>query len=176
MAEVSPTAAAVARPSSSGYGQNEAAEFERRKATIQKSWRAVQFGLDVESIKRFYDRLFDQYPQVRHMFRDDMKIQYRKLYSVITLAVRSLDDMDALVPVLEDLGRKHARYGVLRPHYAAVCDCFLHIMNEYIFSQMPGNFAVQYAMEIQDSWEWVLTFIGEIMADAADEVKAEEDS
>lgn len=176
MAEASPTAAAVARSSSSRYGHTQAAEFERRKATIQKSWRAVQFGLDVKSTKMFYDRLFDQYPKVRPMFKDDMNIQHRKLYNSVTLAVRSLDDLDALLPVLEDLGRRHARYGVLRPHYAAVCDCFLHILNQYIYSQMPGNFAIQYAMEIQDSWEWVLTFIGEIMADAADEVKAEGDS
>lgn len=170
--KMGPAAATVAQPSSpSKYAQAEAEVFERRKSTIQHSWRAVQFGLDVRATEIFYERLFDQYPQVRPMFKDDMNIQYHKLYSAVTLAVRSLDNLDALLPVLQDLGRKHAQYGVLRPHYDAVVDCFLYTLNTYIYSQMPSGCAIQYALEIDDSWEWVLTFIGKVMADAADEIE-----
>eukprot|EP00980_Cylindrotheca_fusiformis_P012420 scaffold3046_cov105-Cylindrotheca_fusiformis.AAC.19 len=170
MPQVGPPSAST-ELSSHDVAQIETDNFERRKATIQKSWRAVQFGLDVKATQIFYDRLFDQYPEVRPMFQNDMKVQYRKLYSAVSLAVKSLDNVDALLPVLKDLGRKHAKYGVLRPHYAAVCDCFLYTMNSYIFSQMPQGCAIQYALEVSDSWEWVLTFIGNIMADAADEIE-----
>ena len=143
--------------------------FERRKKVIQTSWRAVQFGLDIQATKIFYDRLFDEYPCVRPMFKDDMEAQYNKLYEAVSLAVRFLDNVDELVPVLKDLGVRHAGYGVVRLHYEAVTDCFLWTLNTYIFSQMPNNNAIKWAFDVADAWDWALTFIGKTMADAADE-------
>jgi hemoglobin-like flavoprotein len=143
--------------------------FERRKGVIQSTWRAVRFGLDVKATQMFYDRLFDQFPFVRSMFPDNMKAQYSKLFKAVSLVVECLDDVEALVPVLKDLGVRHAGYGVVRSHYEAVTECFLWTLNTYIFAMMPNNNAVTWVLDIADSWDWALTFIGTIMADAADE-------
>jgi hemoglobin-like flavoprotein len=146
--------------------------FERRKRTIQSSWNAVRIGLDVKASKLFYDRLFDKYPCVRPMFKKDMTLQYNKLFQAVSLAVRFLDNVEELVPVLQELGVRHAGYGVVRAHYEAVTECFLWTLNTYIVSQMPNNNAIHWLFDITDAWEWALTFIGGIMADAADEAIA----
>ena len=146
---------------------------ERRKHTIRTTWRAVKFGLDVKATEVFYGKLFEEYPMVRPMFRDDMQAQYNKLYQAVSLAVDCLDDMDNLVPVLQKLGVAHAGFGVVRAHYEAVTECFLWTLNTYILSQMPNNNAVNWIFDVSDAWEWALTLIGTAMADAADEVLEE---
>jgi hypothetical protein len=44
-------------------------------------------------------------------------------------------------------------------------------MNTYIMHQMPMNLAMTWVLDVADAWEWVLTLIGGIMADAAEEVE-----
>lgn len=70
--------------------------------------------------RHFYDSLFQSHPDVRPLFPDDMAGQQRKLETAIELVVRRLGDQETLVPLLEDLGRRHADYGVLPAHFEAV--------------------------------------------------------
>ena len=60
----------------------------------------------------FYDRLFEQEPQLRGLFADDLTPQKHALLRTLQLAVDYLDRLDELVPVLEQLGERHTRYGV----------------------------------------------------------------
>ena len=85
----------------------DAAALETRKATIQQTWKAVQDSLSVDATKLFYQRLFDQYPAVKPLFADaDMDAQAEKLYKTVSLAVDYLNDMESLVPVLQELGAR----------------------------------------------------------------------
>ena len=68
----------------------------------------------------FYRRLFEIDPRLERMFRGDMAEQRRKLMQMLTAAVKGLDRLEQLVPVVEDLGRRHAGYGVLDEHYDTV--------------------------------------------------------
>ena len=68
----------------------------------------------------FYKKLFELDPSLERMFRGDMKEQRKKLMQMLTAAVKGLDRLDELVPVVEDLGRRHARYGVTDEHYDTV--------------------------------------------------------
>jgi hemoglobin-like flavoprotein len=154
---------------------NEAELFEHRKKTVKSSWRAIQFALDEKATKIFYDRLFSEYPSVRPMFKDDMTSQHKKLYAAVSLAVKCIDDLESLVPVLQDLGRRHGSYGVVREHYDAVTDCFLWTLNTFIFANMPTMNAIHYAFDVADAWEWTLMLIGTTMADAADEADIEKE-
>jgi hemoglobin-like flavoprotein len=46
--------------------------------------------------------------------------QRQKLIQALTVVVQGLDHLEALVPAFTDLGRRHARYGVMAGHYDAV--------------------------------------------------------
>src|SRR5262249_29498197 len=68
--------------------------------------------------KLFYGRLFAIDPTTRPLFRTtDMGEQRRKLVQVLGVAVHGLDRLDALLATVEELGRRHARYGVTDTPY-----------------------------------------------------------
>jgi len=81
--------------------------FESRKATVQSTWKAVEDSLSVDATKLFYKKLFETYPSVIPLFAHaDMDAQAEKLYKTVGLAVKYLEDVDGLIPVLEELGKR----------------------------------------------------------------------
>jgi len=144
--------------------QNEQEELimERRKLAVKSSWSAIRLGLDAQSTNIFYTRLFEKYPTVRPLFKDDMNAQYKKLFQAVCLVVDGMDNLESLVPILRALGKAHAGFGTVRAHYGAVTECFLWMLNS-ILEKMPS------ISEVIDGWEWALTLIGGIMADGGDE-------
>ena len=56
----------------------------------------------------FYRRLFELDPSLERMFRGDMTEQRKKLVQMLAAAVKGLDRLDQLVPVVQSLGRRHA--------------------------------------------------------------------
>ena len=98
-----------------------------------------------------------------------IEIQSRKLYGVVRLAVRSLDDLDGLLPTIKELGRRHGQaYGVIPEYYGAVTQTFIEILHEYICSQWTNMECSRYIVDVADAWAWCLNLIGGIMADAAE--------
>ncbi len=68
----------------------------------------------------FYTHLFTADPALRPLFRGDMQTQGRRLMQMIGAAVALLERPEALLPVLRQLGARHAGYGVRDSHYATV--------------------------------------------------------
>ena len=65
----------------------------------------------------FYTRFFELVPEVKHLFKSELKTQGIKLFQVISFTVCSLDNMDELLPLVQDLGQKHVKYGAKVQHY-----------------------------------------------------------
>jgi hemoglobin-like flavoprotein len=88
----------------------------RQKTLVQESFTSIEPILeDVTAL--LYGRIFELDPATRGLFPQDMASQYRKVSQMLTAAVKGLDRLDQLVPVLKDLGRRHAAYGVTQRHY-----------------------------------------------------------
>jgi len=86
---------------------------------VQGSWRQVLPVAETAALM-FYDRLFFLDPSLRALFRSDMTEQRRKVMAMITFAVNGLTRLEQLVPMVQDLGRRHAAYGVRPEHYYTV--------------------------------------------------------
>mmetsp|Transcript_20451 Transcript_20451/g.36905 ORF Transcript_20451/g.36905 Transcript_20451/m.36905 type:complete len:336 (+) Transcript_20451:84-1091(+) len=165
-----PTVGSTPAASTSGkIEDNDKLLFERRRQVLRSSWQAVRFGLDVRAVEIFYNKLFEDYPQVRDIFPSDMSKQYHKLYAAVGIVLQFLDRPDELLPVLRDLGIRHSKYGAKREYYEAVTETFLWTLNSYIFSKMPNNNALRWAFDVADAWEWAFSYIGRTMAEAAEE-------
>ena len=90
------------------------------KKLIQDTWAQVVPIAD-RAATLFYQRLFEVDPSARSLFRTtDMAQQRKKLLQVLSVAVSSLDNLGALRKTVEDLGRRHAGYGVKDAHYDSV--------------------------------------------------------
>ena len=68
----------------------------------------------------FYDRLFVLDPSLRPLFRGDPAAQRAKLMAALRTVVGALDRLDQILPMVRDLGRRHAQYGVEPENYATV--------------------------------------------------------
>jgi hemoglobin-like flavoprotein len=87
---------------------------------VKTTWAAVQ-EIAETAASLFYARLFELDPALRPMFSNsDMAEQGRKLMTMIGIAVKGLDKLEALVPAVESLGRRHVGYGVQAHHYDTV--------------------------------------------------------
>ena len=96
----------------------------QRRQLVTESWKSLApNGALVGAI--FYRRLFEIDPSLESMFRGDMAEQRRKLMFMLTAAVKGLPRLDRLIPVLEDLGRRHVHYGVVDHHYETVGEALI---------------------------------------------------
>ena len=83
-----------------------------QKTLVQETFATIAPIADDAAVL-FYRRLFEIEPSLQGMFRGNMAEQRKKLMQMLTAAVKGLDRLDQLVPVVQELGRRHARYGVV---------------------------------------------------------------
>jgi hemoglobin-like flavoprotein len=74
-----------------------------------------------ELVDTFYTRLFAAAPAVEPLFaRTDIAHQKTMLLATLVLLRKSLRDLAAVVPKLQELGRRHVGYGARPEHYPVV--------------------------------------------------------
>ena len=92
----------------------------RQQNLIKESFGMVAPIADQAAII-FYDRLFELDPSLRRLFaHTDMDAQRKNLMQTLTVVVKSIDKLEAIVPAVEALGRRHAGYGVEPAMFATV--------------------------------------------------------
>ena len=117
-----------------------------------------------QAAELFYTRLFEIAPEVRPLFKGDMKEQGRKLMATIGMAVGSLDKLPELVPVVQDLGRRHVKYGVKDEHYDVVAPALLWTLE--------NGLGAAFTAEVKEAWTKVYTVLADTMKQAGRSVAA----
>lgn len=110
----------------------------------------------------FYSKLFEIDPSLKSMFKGDMTDQRKKLMQILGVAVSSLNNLEAIVPAVQDLGRRHVKYGVRPQHYNTVAEAIL-----WMLAQTLG---ATFTPTIKQSWTEVYTVLADTMVAAANEV------
>lgn len=126
-------------------------------ALVQSSFEKVRPIADTAA-QLFYDRLFEIAPEVRPLFTGDMREQGRKLMTMLATAVASLDKLEKIVPAIQELGRRHASYGVREEHYGPVGEALLWALERGL-----GN---DFTPDVKDAWAAVYTILSQTMQDA----------
>ncbi|WP_441242957.1 globin family protein [Tardiphaga sp. 768_D3_N2_1] len=86
---------------------------------VQDSFKKVAPISEVAA-ELFYGRLFEIAPQVKPMFRGDMKEQGRKLMATLGVVVTGLTRLETVLPAASALAKQHVAYGVKAEHYPIV--------------------------------------------------------
>lgn len=95
---------------------------------VRTSWPAVAERHDLLT-SRFYDHLFAIDESAARLFTGvDMATQRAKLGQTLAVVVRSMDDIDRLLPAVAALGKRHARYGVEDRHFDSVGEALLRAL------------------------------------------------
>jgi hemoglobin-like flavoprotein len=130
---------------------------------VQSSWAKVTPIAD-QAATLFYGRLFEVYPEVKPLFKGDMKAQGRKLMAMINTAVNALDDLEAVVAPVKDMGARHAGYGVADADYDKVADALLWTLDKGL-----GD---DFTPEVKSAWVEVYSTLAETMKAGAAEQQA----
>jgi len=135
-----------------------------RQAQLVKESFSKVAPIAEQAAALFYGRLFEIAPDVRPLFKGDIKEQGRKLMATIGLAVGSLETLPELVPVVQDLGRRHAGYGVRSEHYDVVAQALLWTLEQGLGSD--------FTPEVKEAWTTVYTILADTMKQAAHQAAA----
>ena len=130
---------------------------------VQSTWDKV-VPISEQAAALFYGRLFELDPALRPLFKTDIKLQGQKLMTMINAAVRGLSDLNRLVPVVEDLGRRHVGYGVQDKHYATVGAALLWTLEK--------GLGEAFTPEVKEAWATTYGVLSTTMQNAAAKVPA----
>jgi hemoglobin-like flavoprotein len=106
----------------------------------------------------FYDELFERDPSLRPLFKDDLTEQRRKLMMMLGMAVNGLNDLEATVPIVRDLGARHAGYGVLPEHYDTV--------GAALIATLEKGLGAAFTPEVRGAWIACYTLVAGQMKEA----------
>ena len=130
----------------------------RQKELVQSSFAKVEPIADTAA-EIFYNKLFEYDPSLKKLFRSDMKAQGRKLMSALKIAVKSLDNLDSLVPILENMAVQHLGYGVKEKDYTTVG-------NALLFALKTG-LGDAWTPELRQAWVDTYRIVAQVMKAAA---------
>jgi len=128
-------------------------------AGLKKSWDEVaRYGDQVPLF--FYSTLFLSHPYTRGMFPVSMANQRDKLVTALGRVISHVDDLDAVVPTLQQLGRDHRKFAVVRDHYPAVGAALLATLEHFS--------GPDWTPELAKDWETAFGIVAQVMIEAAD--------
>jgi hemoglobin-like flavoprotein len=130
---------------------------------VQTTWQKVA-PIKETAAELFYGKLFQLDPSLRALFKGDMQEQGRKLMTMIGLAVTSLTRLEQLLPVVQDLGKRHASYGVTAAHYGTVATALIWTLEQGLGSDFSDD--------VKAAWVKTYTALANIMQDAAATIAA----
>jgi NAD(P)H-flavin reductase/hemoglobin-like flavoprotein len=127
---------------------------------LRSSFAAVaRYGDEVPLF--FYSHLFLSHPETRDMFPVAMAGQRDKLVAALGQVVANVDDLDGLVPFLQQLGRDHRKFGAVAAHYPAVGASLLATLEHFL----GGDWTPELAAE----WGAAYELVAQVMVEAADD-------
>jgi hemoglobin-like flavoprotein len=129
-------------------------------AALKASWANVAAAGDDVPLY-FYSHLFLSHPEVRGMFPIQMSGQRDKLVAALGAVVSNVDEIDNVVPLLEQLGRDHRRFSVVTEHYSAVGASLLATLKKFL-----GH---MWTPDLADTWAQAYGLVAKVMVAAAEQ-------
>lgn len=130
-----------------------------QKELVRSSWAKV-VPIQETAAELFYNRLFEEYPEVKPLFKGDMKKQGKKLMKMLNQAVGSLDNIEALIEPLKGAGKAHKGYGVKADDYDKVGASLLWTLE--------AGLGDDFTTEVKDAWAETYTTLSGVMIDGAE--------
>lgn len=129
---------------------------------VQSSFEKVK-PIAGDAAKIFYTKLFELDPKLKPLFpaasEEAMAAQGNKLMTMLASAVAGLTRLEALIPVLQDLGKRHVAYKVEASHYDTVGAALL--------DTLAAGLGDDFTEEVKEAWTEVYVTMATVMKEAA---------
>ena len=131
---------------------------ETQKKLVQDSFAKV-VPISEQAAEIFYGKLFEKDPSLKPLFKGDIKEQGKKLMTMIATAVNGLNNLEAIVPAVQDLGKKHVDYGVTAEMYDTV--------GAALIDTLAAGLGDAFTDDVKEAWVIVYGLLATTMKDAA---------
>ena len=108
-----------------------------------------------KAAKLFYNRLFELDPSLKSLFKGDMKTQGKMLMQMLDYAVTGLDRLDTIILAIQNLGIRHAGYGVKDEYYETVGEALLWTLEQ--------GLGKDFTPDVKDAWAEAYKLLSDIM-------------
>lgn len=129
---------------------------------VQESFELVK-PIAPTAAEIFYNKLFELDPKLKPLFptkkKGAMTEQGNKLMTMLGSAVAGLTALDKLIPILQDMGKKHVGYRVEKSHYDTVGAALL--------STLETGLGEAFTPEVKTAWTTVYGVMAGVMIEAA---------
>lgn len=128
---------------------------------VQESFEKVK-PIAPQAAEIFYTKLFELDPKLKPLFPSDdaaMKNQGNKLMTMLGAAVAGLSNIEKLIPVLQDLGKRHVDYNVEASHYDTVGAALL--------ATLEAGLGDDFTAEVKAAWAEVYGTMSTVMIEAS---------
>lgn len=128
---------------------------------VQESFEKVK-PIAPQAAEIFYSKLFELDPKLKPLFPSDdetMKNQGNKLMTMLGAAVAGLSNIEKLIPVLQDLGKRHVDYNVEASHYDTVGAALL--------ATLEAGLGDDFTAEVKGAWAEVYGTMSTVMIEAS---------
>ncbi len=102
---------------------------------------------------RMYERLFTEHPEVESMFAGAAPGQPERLAGAVLAYAENIDQVEALVPVVQEIAVKHVAAGAEHDHYDIVGGALLGAMVDVLGELDPS---------VLDAWGAAYGFLADI--------------
>ena len=137
---------------------------EETKNLVRESWNAIkEMGLSEIGIE-FFTNVFTEEPGALSLFsfaNEDIPSgpTFRKhalnVLIHVGYAVKGLDDLNALVPVLRELGSKHNGKGIKPEHF--------DLIGRNLIKTFADRLGERFTAEVRDAWVQIYGIVAETM-------------
>jgi hemoglobin-like flavoprotein len=123
---------------------------------IKKSWSRIikKYSTDKVGIK-FYEYLFEEGPEVIPLFKHTNYELSRKMFvQVIERCIKSLDDLKQVIIDIDDLAKRHRKYGVNKGHMKIAGKALIKVLED---------FDDEWEKQTEEAWLFVFSLISALM-------------
>ncbi len=129
-------------------------------AALKTSWAEVAAHGDKVPLY-FYSHLFLSHPELRQMFPIQMTAQRDKLVTALGHFISNVDQLDDVMPFMQQLGRDHRRFAVTTEHYRVLGASLLATLRKFLGSAWTSELAA--------SWAEAYNLVAKVMVVAAEQ-------
>jgi hemoglobin-like flavoprotein len=112
----------------------------------------------------FYNRLWEIDPSTKGLFKKtNMREQGRKLMQTLATAVGALHNLEGIIPVVQQLGKRHIAYGVKKEQYDSVGTALIWTLEQ--------GLGAEFTPETKEAWVKVYGILASVATSAYEEAK-----
>jgi len=112
-------------------------------ALVQASWQKVD-EKNHEVAQMFYQRLFELAPELRQFYQTDLQEYGARLMRNLGMAVKSLRQMDSVLPMLQDFAAQRVERGIKDGYETVVRNAMLWALEQRL--------AESFTQDVRTAW------------------------